>query len=195
VTIDDPHEIATPAQLIVAPDLPPFIISRRPTHALLTFARRNPTIVMGGLLLAVIVVIAVLAPWLFTADPRRSPRRVVFVRLPHSIGSGPTTLAGTFIRQDLVDRRFRLRRRCDVSGRPCGSALRLHTLARPYRDANHRWTHVDPVCPAVSEQTLGLSPAVLASAHEQSVPFTASRRPWRSRAVGRPPPRPRRQSR
>jgi peptide/nickel transport system permease protein len=70
VIIDDPHEIATPAQLIVAPDLPPLILSRRPTHPLLTFTRRNPTIVMGGLLLAVIVVIAVLAPWLSTADPQ-----------------------------------------------------------------------------------------------------------------------------
>jgi hypothetical protein len=76
VMIDDPHEIATPAQLIIAPDLPPLILSRRPTHPLLTFTRRNPTIVMGGLLLAVIVV----------------------VHRPHSTGSGPMILAGTFIR-------------------------------------------------------------------------------------------------
>ena len=37
---------------------------------------------MGGLLLAVIVAIAVLAPWLAPPTLRRSPRRVVSVRPP-----------------------------------------------------------------------------------------------------------------
>ena len=37
--------------------------------ALGTAIRRNPTIALGGLLLALLVAMAVLAPWIATADP------------------------------------------------------------------------------------------------------------------------------
>ena len=58
------------AVLLAAPDLPPIIASSRRAGPLATFVRRNPTIVVGGLLLTLIALAAVFAPWLWTVDPQ-----------------------------------------------------------------------------------------------------------------------------
>jgi peptide/nickel transport system permease protein len=56
--------------LLAAPELPAIIASRRRFGAAATFVRRHPTIVIGGLLLGLIALAAVLAPWLGTMDPQ-----------------------------------------------------------------------------------------------------------------------------
>ena len=58
------------AVLLAAPDLPPIIAPPRRAGPLATFVRRNPTIVVGGLLLTLIALAAVFAPWLWTVDPQ-----------------------------------------------------------------------------------------------------------------------------
>ena len=64
------HADEAAAVLHAAPDLPPLIAAPRRTGALTTFVRRNPTIVVGGLLLALIALAAVFAPFLGTVDPQ-----------------------------------------------------------------------------------------------------------------------------
>jgi peptide/nickel transport system permease protein len=56
--------------LAVAPDLPPIIASPPRSGALATFARRHPTILLGGILLLLVALAAVFAPWLGTVDPQ-----------------------------------------------------------------------------------------------------------------------------
>jgi peptide/nickel transport system permease protein len=57
------------AGVSVAPELPDIFPERRPSARLSKFARRNPLIVVGGIILTVMLLIAVLAPWLGTVDP------------------------------------------------------------------------------------------------------------------------------
>ena len=60
---------APPPGLAVAAPLPDVIPVRKRRGPVWTYARRNPTIVIGGLLLLVVFLMAVLAPWLGTVDP------------------------------------------------------------------------------------------------------------------------------
>jgi peptide/nickel transport system permease protein len=65
----DPRAEA-PFVLFAAPELPPIIAAPRRSGPLATFVRRNPTIVLGGVLLALIALAAIFAPWLWTVDPQ-----------------------------------------------------------------------------------------------------------------------------
>lgn len=65
---DNPAQ--APLALAAAPEFPPIIAAPRRSGPFATFVRRNPTIVLGGLLLAVIAVAAIFAPWLWTVDPQ-----------------------------------------------------------------------------------------------------------------------------
>jgi peptide/nickel transport system permease protein len=58
-----------PLILEAAPDQAPLIPSPRRSSPCGAFARRNPTILLGGVLLALIVLAAIFAPWLGTVDP------------------------------------------------------------------------------------------------------------------------------
>ena len=61
-------QAATPA-LVTAPDLPDIFPPRKPLKGLRGFLRRNVSIAIGGTLLAIIVLLAILAPYLGTTDP------------------------------------------------------------------------------------------------------------------------------
>ena len=60
---------APPAGLAVAAPLPDVIPARKVHGPVWRTVRRHPTIVVGGVLLGVVVLMAVLAPWLGTVDP------------------------------------------------------------------------------------------------------------------------------
>ncbi|GGF20199.1 ABC transporter permease [Aliidongia dinghuensis] len=61
---------------LAAPALPDVLPPRKARSRAMRFVRRHPSIVLGGLLLALIVLVAVLAPYLFTMDPTAlSPAR------------------------------------------------------------------------------------------------------------------------
>jgi peptide/nickel transport system permease protein len=68
-TVSDSHAKA-PFVLAAAPELSPIIAAPRRSGPLATFIRRNPTIVLGGLLLALIALAGIFAPWLWTIDPQ-----------------------------------------------------------------------------------------------------------------------------
>jgi len=53
-----------------APDLPVLVAPPRARGRIATFARRHPTILLGGTLLLIIALLALLAPWLGTVDPQ-----------------------------------------------------------------------------------------------------------------------------
>jgi peptide/nickel transport system permease protein len=54
---------------VTAPDLPDIFPPQKPRKGLRGFLRRNVSIAIGGTLLAIIVLLAILAPYLGTADP------------------------------------------------------------------------------------------------------------------------------
>ncbi len=58
-------ELAPPA----ARPLPDLFPATRPAGGVSGFVRRHPTMVIGGLLLLLIILVAVFAPWLMTRDP------------------------------------------------------------------------------------------------------------------------------
>lgn len=66
-TVDTAGDV--PLVLQAAPDLPPIVAAPSRAGPLTTFARRNPTLVVGGLLLMLIGLAAIFAPWLWTVDP------------------------------------------------------------------------------------------------------------------------------
>ena len=57
------------AQYLAAPALPDVLPPRKPRGRTMLFVYRHPAIAWGGLLLGLIVLMAVLAPYLFTVDP------------------------------------------------------------------------------------------------------------------------------
>jgi peptide/nickel transport system permease protein len=68
-----PAEVAPkappPPGLAIAAPLPDVIPVRKRRGRVSAYVRRNPTIVVGGLLLLIVFLMAVLAPWLGTVDP------------------------------------------------------------------------------------------------------------------------------
>ncbi len=60
---------APPPGLAVAAPLPDVIPARKRRGRVWTYIRRNPTIVAGGVLLLIVFLMALLAPWLGTVDP------------------------------------------------------------------------------------------------------------------------------
>ena len=58
-----------PPEFTAAPPLADVLPPRKQRGRVLTFVRRNPTIVLGGLLLGIMVFIAIFAPFLGTVDP------------------------------------------------------------------------------------------------------------------------------
>ena len=66
---DAPAAASATAHVTPAEALPDVLPAPRRRGPVRTFVRRHPTIVVGGLLLALIVVMALAAPWLWTVDP------------------------------------------------------------------------------------------------------------------------------
>jgi peptide/nickel transport system permease protein len=60
---------ARPDEIAVAPELPDILPDVKPRRGLLGFARRHPAIAAGGSLVLIMMLMAVLAPFLGTADP------------------------------------------------------------------------------------------------------------------------------
>jgi peptide/nickel transport system permease protein len=58
-----------PDEVAVAPELPDILPDVKPRRGLLGFARRHPAIAAGGALVLVMMLMAILAPFLATADP------------------------------------------------------------------------------------------------------------------------------
>ncbi|HLY91260.1 MAG TPA: ABC transporter permease [Acetobacteraceae bacterium] len=59
----------TPSGYAAAPELPDVLPPVKQRGRVATFIRRNPTIVGGGILMAIMILIAILAPFLGTVDP------------------------------------------------------------------------------------------------------------------------------
>jgi peptide/nickel transport system permease protein len=59
-----------PFAVEAAPDLPPIIAEPLRSGPVMAFARRHPTILLGGALLLLIALAAIFAPWLGTVDPQ-----------------------------------------------------------------------------------------------------------------------------
>jgi peptide/nickel transport system permease protein len=60
---------AGPFPHAIAPALPDLVPAPRPGGAFRAFARRHPAALVGGILLTVIALLAIFAPWLGTVDP------------------------------------------------------------------------------------------------------------------------------
>ncbi len=69
MTSASPIKAGEATDLVVAPELPDILPARRPLTGFTGFLRRNPAIAIGGTLLLIMLVIAVVAPYLGTADP------------------------------------------------------------------------------------------------------------------------------
>jgi peptide/nickel transport system permease protein len=68
--LSPPPAIAVPAEHVVAaPALPDLWPPVKPLRGFLGFLRRHPTVAIGGALLILMVLMAVLAPYLWTVDP------------------------------------------------------------------------------------------------------------------------------
>lgn len=61
--------IPVPADLAIAPELPDVLAPRKPLTGFIGFLRKNPSIAIGGILLAIMFFIAIFAPLLWTVDP------------------------------------------------------------------------------------------------------------------------------
>ena len=61
--------VPTPESVAVAPELPDIWPPTKVRHGLVGFLRRHPTIAIGGALLVLMVLMALLAPYLWTVDP------------------------------------------------------------------------------------------------------------------------------
>jgi peptide/nickel transport system permease protein len=67
--LNAPTVIPAPPGIAVAPEPPDILPDVRPRHGMLGFALRHPTIAVGGVLLLLIVLMGVFAPYLGTVDP------------------------------------------------------------------------------------------------------------------------------
>lgn len=67
MTVQQP--LPVPADLAVAPDLPDVLAPRKKLTGFTGFLRKNPSIAIGGILLAIMFFIAIFAPLLWTVDP------------------------------------------------------------------------------------------------------------------------------
>ena len=70
MTMNSRDEAPDGSTFLAAPALPALIAQRPPSGAILTFVKRNPNIVLGGVLLLLIALVALFAPWLATTDPQ-----------------------------------------------------------------------------------------------------------------------------
>ena len=64
-----PPAIAAPAEHAAAPALPDLWPPVEPLRGIMGFLRRHPTVAIGGALVIIMVLMAVLAPYLWTVDP------------------------------------------------------------------------------------------------------------------------------
>jgi peptide/nickel transport system permease protein len=58
-----------PPGLVIAPQMPELLLPVKVRHGVLGFLRNHPTVAIGGALLLCLVLIGVLAPYLWTVDP------------------------------------------------------------------------------------------------------------------------------
>ena len=64
-----PAVITVPPDIAVAPELPDLLPEVKPRRGIVGFALRHPTIAIGGVLLILIALMGLLAPYLATVDP------------------------------------------------------------------------------------------------------------------------------
>ena len=92
--------IATsPDNYPAAPALPDVLPPVKQRGRVGTFVHRHPTIVLGGVLVALMIGIAIFAPWLGTVDPDRAGTgQAAAPAVRRTTGSAPTCWAATSIR-------------------------------------------------------------------------------------------------
>lgn len=64
-----PIVTSVPAGIAVAPDMPDLMSAVKPRRGIVGFLRRHPTVAVGGAILILLLLMAVLAPYLGTMDP------------------------------------------------------------------------------------------------------------------------------
>ena len=90
---------ATTTPYAAAPTLGDVLPPVKQRGRVMTFVRRHPTIVFGGMLLLSMIMIAILAPYLGTVDPTAlAPAKRHAASHRSSTGSAPTCWAAMCIR-------------------------------------------------------------------------------------------------
>jgi peptide/nickel transport system permease protein len=69
LTVTTTSSVSLPPGLVIAPRMPDLLVPVKVHRGALGFLRNNPTVAIGGMLLLVLVLIAIFAPYLWTVDP------------------------------------------------------------------------------------------------------------------------------
>jgi len=69
LTVSTTSSVSLPPGLAIAPRMPDLLVPVKVHRGALGFLRNNPTVAIGGMLLLVLVLIAIFAPYLWTVDP------------------------------------------------------------------------------------------------------------------------------
>jgi peptide/nickel transport system permease protein len=69
LTVSTTSSVSLPPGLLVAPRMPDLLVPVKVHRGALGFLRNNPTVAIGGMLLLVLVLMAIFAPYLWTVDP------------------------------------------------------------------------------------------------------------------------------
>jgi peptide/nickel transport system permease protein len=69
LTVSTTSSVSLPPGLVIAPRMPDLLVPVKVHRGALGFLRNNPTVAIGGMLLLVLVLIAIFAPYLWTVDP------------------------------------------------------------------------------------------------------------------------------
>ena len=69
MTVSTTSSVSLPPGLVIAPQMPDLLVPVKVHRGALGFLRNNPTVAIGGMLLLVLVLIAIFAPYLWTVDP------------------------------------------------------------------------------------------------------------------------------
>jgi peptide/nickel transport system permease protein len=69
LTASTTSSASLPPGLVIAPQMPDLLVPVKVRRGVLGFLRNNPTVAIGGTLLLVLVVIGIMAPYLWTVDP------------------------------------------------------------------------------------------------------------------------------
>jgi peptide/nickel transport system permease protein len=69
LTVSTTNSVSLPPWVVIAPRMPDLLVPVKVHRGVLGFLRNNPTVAIGGMLLLVLVLIAIFAPYLWTVDP------------------------------------------------------------------------------------------------------------------------------
>jgi len=69
LTVSTTSSVSLPPGLVIAARMPDLLVPVKVHRGALGFLRNNPTVAIGGMLLLVLVLIAIFAPYLWTVDP------------------------------------------------------------------------------------------------------------------------------